>query len=257
MARLYLHIGVGRTGTSALQRWFAENSDALERQALHYFEIPSVARARRGEVTSGNGTALFAYLAPERGRRAFVAGRLRKTVTAYCSGMNGLASSEMLANLEAWEWERLAAAAEGIDLRFIAIVRDPVDSLWSGYCRHRSTGIEAGSFAEFFNKPVGGYRSAGALREALQVFPPHRFAVFHYEQHRDRLDRTMCAALQIDLPPMSRDRMNVNGFDGTPSRRDIAHLAKREAENIDWLNRRFFNGRDVVKPISDRLAAQL
>ena len=55
MATLWLHIGPPKTGTSALQVFFARNAKALRRQGLIY---PWAERAAGGEITTGNAAWL-------------------------------------------------------------------------------------------------------------------------------------------------------------------------------------------------------
>ena len=57
MKKLYLHIGFGKTGSSALQSWLSLNSKALGKQGIDYADLAP--KAKFNEVSSGNGRALF------------------------------------------------------------------------------------------------------------------------------------------------------------------------------------------------------
>lgn len=58
MSTLWLHVGPPKTGTSALQVFFARNAAALRRQGVLY---PWGEAALDGAVTSGNGAWLAAW----------------------------------------------------------------------------------------------------------------------------------------------------------------------------------------------------
>lgn len=57
MKKMYMHIGLGKTGSSALQSWLSLNSDNLADQSIDYADL--VPGAKHGEVTSGNGILIF------------------------------------------------------------------------------------------------------------------------------------------------------------------------------------------------------
>ena len=56
MKTLYLHIGLGKTGTSALQSWLSLNAERLSAQGIDYAD--TVPEVKYGESLSGNGSAL-------------------------------------------------------------------------------------------------------------------------------------------------------------------------------------------------------
>ena len=57
MKTLFLHIGLGKTGSSALQSWLSLNVEGLREQGIDYADLAP--EAKRGDVSSGNGVALF------------------------------------------------------------------------------------------------------------------------------------------------------------------------------------------------------
>jgi hypothetical protein len=57
MKHLFLHIGLGKTGSSALQSWLSLNAETLSRQGIDYADL--IPEAKHGEVSSGNGYALY------------------------------------------------------------------------------------------------------------------------------------------------------------------------------------------------------
>ncbi len=62
---LYLHIGLGKCGTSSLQSFLAINSERLALLGFHYPELEPLGNAKSGRVTSGNGALLARSLLAE------------------------------------------------------------------------------------------------------------------------------------------------------------------------------------------------
>jgi hypothetical protein len=56
MKQLYLHIGLGKTGSSAIQSWLSLNVAALSDQGINYADLAPL--AKQGATTSGNGHVL-------------------------------------------------------------------------------------------------------------------------------------------------------------------------------------------------------
>ena len=57
--RLHLHVGHGKTGSSFLQSWLAQNrSELLRVGGVHYPVADSDQRARSGRFSMGNGVLL-------------------------------------------------------------------------------------------------------------------------------------------------------------------------------------------------------
>ena len=57
MKNLYLHVGLSKTGSSALQSWLSLNASVLAQQGYYYADL--VPSAKEGKITAGNGVALF------------------------------------------------------------------------------------------------------------------------------------------------------------------------------------------------------
>ncbi len=139
MKSLILHIGIPKTGSSALQVFCAQNRKALLAQSLDYFELGDFALGARGKISSGNGAHLArSFLRPQGAsykpdRDQQLAGLDRKISASTCD--TGLLSSEIfvfaddaaLAEFSSW------LAARGIALRFFYCIRDQVQFLTSSY----------------------------------------------------------------------------------------------------------------------------
>ena len=61
---MILHIGLGKCGSSSLQSFFALNNEILSSLGINYpvLERDSFEKARKGEVTAGNGGELACSL---------------------------------------------------------------------------------------------------------------------------------------------------------------------------------------------------
>ena len=67
--RLLLHVGMGKTGSSALQVALVRHRDLLARHGVTYPPAPSDAAAARDGVVSGNALPLVRYLVTSKSPR--------------------------------------------------------------------------------------------------------------------------------------------------------------------------------------------
>jgi len=120
--KLVLHIGYGKTGSSAIQSVLAKNHDLLKSNGILYAEHPSFTEARSGRVTSGN-------LDPEN----WFEGQVVPTIDREGGYRMYLFSNE---NLFHKMDEFLAAApqyARQYAFEIILFVREPLERLNSAY----------------------------------------------------------------------------------------------------------------------------
>jgi len=139
MKSLVLHIGIPKTGSSALQVFCAQNRTALLARSLDYFELGDFDLGVRGKISSGNGAHLArSFLRPQgpsyRPDREQQLAILERRIAA--SGCDiGLLSSEIfvfaddaaLASFADWLRDR------GILLRFFYSIREQIQFLVSSY----------------------------------------------------------------------------------------------------------------------------
>ena len=52
------HVGLPKTGTSALQVFLAKNAPALKKKSIDYLELSDIGLGKRGQISSGNGAHL-------------------------------------------------------------------------------------------------------------------------------------------------------------------------------------------------------
>lgn len=259
---LFLHIGMGRTGSSALQVAFARSASRLRQQGINYRTNWNVWRARAGRVTAGNGAALFHELFPELLRKsAYREDKARRAFQSYFGGARhlgglitsrsydkALISSELFSSMDDVAWQRLRALAAGIDVRVIAVVRNVLPALLSAHGRHVGRGITSQSFEDYVMPRPGLYLSGPALRRAVDTFGRDACTVIHYDTDRQNLAERMFNALGLAVPE-GRPVPSINSWPGkgslTPEGRAI--LENRYTPDVEWLNQTFFGGKEVVR----------
>ncbi|MEA2016940.1 MAG: hypothetical protein U9N59_00710 [Campylobacterota bacterium] len=122
--KLTLHIGTQKTGSSALQSFFALNSDLLADYDILYPEHSSFSSAKIGEVSSGNlpsgANEWINYIE-----------KLPKDESKHI-----LFSNEVLFNHIFSSHENFISLHKKNDLTLIMYVRNPLDHLFSSYGQH-------------------------------------------------------------------------------------------------------------------------
>lgn len=58
MKKLFIHVGPGKSGTSAVQSFLANNVELLKKKGISYPEIDSISGSKNGGVTGGNSATL-------------------------------------------------------------------------------------------------------------------------------------------------------------------------------------------------------
>lgn len=247
---LYLHVGMGKTGTSALQVAFVRNRKQLAAHGIAYPEHPSDVSARRGEVVSGNAMSLVKYLDPrtfadvER-REAFLAEFKRAIHNAPEPRV--LFSSEFLysANHDRFGSFCRDLMAEGIKVEPVVYVRDIAGHALSLYSQVVKRSLFRGTFMDFIS-PGEGIRYTpnlrGRLRRMLKLVGRERLHVMHYDSDREHL-----------MESFMRNVFGVEGLDEY----DLTHgqvnrsLTDHEIELMRYLNGRLHDtsGAGVVNQV--------
>lgn len=128
MKKLFLHVGCGKTGSSALQVWLSQNSENLKAHGILY---PMHNRKPLGDYTisSGNGTNLFKAIS-----KGNIEGYFKNLdLDIGCDKL--LYSSEILQQLTEEQSLTLNRVTKefGFDVHIIAYVRDVYDMTYSSY----------------------------------------------------------------------------------------------------------------------------
>jgi len=155
--RIVLHIGYGKTGSSAIQAALARNQDVLRSAGIFYPEHAASDSARRGEVTSGNLDL-----------RDWFEGQVIETGRKHDGEGTILFSNENLFHdFDAFLANHHKYGGE-FDFEIILFVREPFEKLNSGYQQAVKRRGFAGDIAEFADHDRDAVMAARLLT-ALQA----------------------------------------------------------------------------------------
>lgn len=205
MRKIYLHIGCGKTGSSALQVWFSQIADRLRSIGIVYPQSEKIASPY--QITSGNAVSLVRSI--QEGGGGY---RLEKLLAENPEG-DLLFSSEafqLLSSGQLKEFRSILNEHE-LDPIVIAYVRNLYDFAWSGYnqlVKRHGCSISFKDFA-FSN-------ASSALRQHLDVVDAFAsqftdVRVIHYDSEKSRLDLAFLEAIGLDsasIPRMSSAIVN-------------------------------------------------
>jgi hypothetical protein len=148
MSRVFLHVGAGKTGTSAMQAALARHRAILAAAGLIYPEAPGIAeaRAQAGEVNSGNGGPLARFLSKSKQRADWTPAETEAFLDAaftLAAGRDLLFSSE---GMQAARQRPLAdlirlIEARGGTVHIIFYLRHVLDVVVSAFAQFAKSGV--------------------------------------------------------------------------------------------------------------------
>lgn len=200
MKKLYLHIGCGKTGSSALQVWLSQNIEDLHRNGFNYYLVEKL---HEYEISSGNGKLLVEKL-----RNATYETFLNEL---FEETDNVLFSSEIFQTLSNDELSKLKnfCMKSNIQIQIIAYIRDVYDVLYSEYLQGVKRSGYENNFEYFINNVKNIYQFS-VLEKFEKFF--NDIVVLHYDSEKKRgLENSFCEALGINtnsLKEMSRKKVN-------------------------------------------------
>lgn len=179
---LLLHIGPGKTGSSAIQAWLAAVAEDLIPQGILY--PPSIKEVAQ---FSGNGQDLAALLhQPRSATGDGLAQALEDMLRHYASLAveenchTILLSSEFLSEAPQENLELLKQCAEvHFELRIIGFVRDPYWWLWSAWGQSVKRGGLYEDFSEYARRNLTHYGKA--LCGFVELFGDARLLVYKHD----------------------------------------------------------------------------
>ncbi len=235
--RLILHIGGPKTGSSALQLFFARNAEVFRRHGITYNNFSEI--THDFEITSGNGSALYASL-----RHGSSDADVTAILNKHFSWTNlSLISCELLCGLPESAWTRLKRILVNLDIdpQIVFYVRDVFPFFWSDYHQRVKRSGEARTFFEYMSSRVA-YPFGYWLQAVLNNFERESCHVFHYETNINKIGECIVNIFGLD----------INDFDQTHLQKTINRsLTKEELEFIRQMNGRF--GEWVTAGMSDIL----
>lgn len=195
---LILHVGHGKTGSSAIQSALALSTEALARSGVIYPSDASDDRARKGHITSGN----IRY--PE------LDGRYWQAVQDNPQARAILFSNEALFQQLTAEPARVQGLIQaGVPVRILLFTRNPLKHAVSSYGQAvkrggATMGLEP--FLQGYNLPAAVDRFLTAMNDlGAEVL------VRNYANHSKRLLECMAEMLQLDPGVMTKPPVqNVN-----------------------------------------------
>lgn len=257
---VYLHIGSGKTGTSAIQVALVQRRDLLASVGLNYPSAQSDARARQGLVTSGNGHLLNDFLWPVKPGL----GPRQKTVQEFQELLQSPPSSAIVYSSERLEDcnpESFSAfckflGAHGVRVRVIYYVRHLLDFALSSH----SQAVKRGGFDRSFASFVKKYRCryAETLNKFSGLVGKENMLVRLYENEEAHLVRGFVATL-FDCECIADTRV-LAAFDEPPTIN--RSLTTHELEAMLFVNKLIRDKNDwsatraVSKKISDHLLSR-
>lgn len=201
MRQLIIHIGPGKSGSSALQSWLALNQSQLAALGFGYHVGHDRALAYR--INAGNAGPLREMLR----EAAFPASEFERL---YFGGQpSAIISGEQLQLLDTTAARRLMrwAGGEGVSVTAIGVLRNAYDYLYSSWLQTIKRRNQVKPFGEFI-KRLKRFRHLDVV-DHWEAIAPSRW--IHYDTDRDRLAEAFCRRTGLDaaaLTPMSPRRVN-------------------------------------------------
>ncbi|MEA1053476.1 hypothetical protein U5801_27270 [Lamprobacter modestohalophilus] len=186
----FVHIGHGKTGSSAIQCHLALTRHVLQSAGYDYPFHESLASATKGHITSGNGSLLLesSHIVSDKS--------IYSDETLFVRLANDVATEALL-------------AACPSDLKVICYTRDFFDLSFSGWGQAIKRGGCSLRYEEFMDADFNGW-SIGLLEYWLSAAAKHGFElrVFNYSRHKTQLfAHFVRRALKLDYDLV--DRMSV------------------------------------------------
>jgi hypothetical protein len=222
MKSVILHIGIPKTGSSALQVFCAQNRAALLSQGYDYFELGDFALGARGKISSGNGAHLArSFLRPQgagyKPDRDLQLAALDRKIAASASA-TGLLSSEhfvfaddaALTEFSAW------LSARGVSLQFFYYVRDQIQFLTSSYIqqvkRHACTETAEEYILRVYAK-IAHIKYSRLFERLAKIAGPEQIICENYQDARalpHGICDTFVTALGLDARKLKFAEASVN-----------------------------------------------
>ncbi|HUD50883.1 hypothetical protein [Parvibaculum sp.] len=182
---VFLHIGLAKTGTSYLQTMLARNQGALLSHNIVYPDDVSLASARKGAITSGNGVAFAKFLGASFPSDQISTLQILPTISsALDAGRHVLFSSETMSILDDRSSARQAVdaiRALGCRVRVIAYFRSLADYALSDYSQQIKSGTTTLGFVDWLHESKAASRQDRVLTNALGVFHEEEIIALNYE----------------------------------------------------------------------------
>ena len=202
MKKLYLHIGCGKTGSSALQIWLHQNADNFLKLGIFYPTLNQKIKTDY-QITSGNGVALSRDLIEKKS--------IDIIEESFSSGIGSvLFSSENFQKLEKVDIQNLLSEClrNNIEVHVLAFVRDVYDIVFSSYMQS----VKRGNYYKTFREYADGVKSLQqfeVVRKWAEFFPDIK--VVHYDAFKNKVNVPFLEWLGVDskaIPEIKKTKVN-------------------------------------------------
>jgi hypothetical protein len=204
MPDVVIHIGLTKTGSSAIQHALAKHRARLAREDVHYAALSDEKQVDPLQVGSGNGSRLGYLLNPslsDAGKLASMTPAAFATAYIDPESQTSLISSEAIAGADPSllvQFRDTALAAHRV--RIIAYVRDlypHAAANWMQAIKVRGYACDFLTFCrEVYHDP-----QTRALKHFSEAFGTEAMTVLHYESCKDRLLESFLGALGVGWRP--------------------------------------------------------
>lgn len=198
--RVVLHVGMPKTGSTAVQVALVRNRDLLISLGVTYPPARSDRAALAGRLMSGNGVSLLPYVTSQEPMPEAVE-EIRRQVAESGTPFVLWSSEALYYRLRPDRLGELAAglASDGVELTVTGFVRDIAGHAVSSYSEMVKGALLTRSFHEFVDGSAGPPAYRPALRRCwgsfLDVLGPDAVTVRRYESHRQNLFAALLSGL--------------------------------------------------------------
>jgi hypothetical protein len=203
MKELIIHIGFGKTGSSALQSWLAQNQSHLSARGYHYAGVNK--DAREFLISSGNAAMLLMYLKGD----AISDNELSQHY--FNNHSTAIISGEQLQALrsDSDEAKRLERFCEKncVSIKFVAYIRNFHDHFYSNYVQ----AVKRHGYLDSFAAWVCDRLELKTVEAYFSLANKWEISLIKYELAKENLAMAFCSCLDIDyatLMPMSQRIVN-------------------------------------------------
>jgi len=176
----YLHIGAGKTGTTALQIHFVKNRNALKDVGIYYPEHNNDFKAKQFKIIVGNAPVIAGIIKNENCDSK----EIKKIVNEYIKKSEGkdiLLSSEIMSFFKENCLEELKKAINnhGYELKIIYYVRAIADHMMSSYHQNLKRSLYKKSFNDFIHERRN--RFAPTIKKLCSILEEKNIIIKNYD----------------------------------------------------------------------------
>ena len=206
MKQLYLHIGLGKTGSSALQSWLSLNAELIARQGIDYADI--VPEVKFGESLSGNGIELHHACVEKNFERV----EELVTSTYFFTPGNEVAivSCELLQGLSLSKIEAIKNICDrnAIEVTIVAYVRSVYEWLYSTYVQFVKRASHTHSFGTK-DEDLNFSSFHDYLFRYFEIFG-ERMTLLNYDSEKKDIYSSFARVTGIRMDSLKPMKMRVN-----------------------------------------------